>query len=216
MGYMTRLTLTPLCAVLVGAIFLGTAPTVRGQADSAREALKARQEQIADAQEALNAAPNSRQKKNALEQAIKETFDFERLARESIGRHWDAITPAQQAEYTRLFKELVQKSTVRKLKSYRAAGTEYVDVQQDSTEAIITTVVTSTGGEEVAIQYKLHQVNGRWWVWDTTIGLDTEISEYDVSTAENYRSAFNRIISDDGIEELLTRLRTKIEGDEEM
>ena len=61
----------------------------------------------------------------------------------------------------------------------------------------------------MAIQYKMHKVNGRWWVWDTTIGLDTEISDYDVSTAENYRSAFNRIIRDEGIPGLIAKLREK-------
>ncbi len=196
-------------AMVFGIVSLATAQSVDNSHSAAVDALDARQQVIADAQEALKAAPANQQRAEALNRAIRETFDFERLARESIGDNWNIMTEAQQTEYMRLFIELVESSTVSKLKNYRAADTEYVEVIDDGSEAIITTVVTSTEGDEVAIQYKLHKHDGRWWVWDTTVGLDTEITEYDISTAQNYRSAFNRIIGNDGAEELLSRLRTK-------
>ena len=186
------------------------------QEESALETLKARQGIVEEAQEALAATPNDTARKSALNRAIRETFDFEKLAREAVVDHWDDMSEAQQAEYVRLFKDLVEKSTVRKLKAYRAAGTEYSEVTEEDGNAVITTIVTSTDGDEVAIQYKLHRVDGRWWIWDTTIGLDIEITEYDVSSRDNYRSAFNRIISNDGIEGLLGKLREKHEGGSEL
>ncbi len=202
--------LTLFCAATLGV----TQTAVAGE--TALEALQARQEVIAQAQSALDSAPDDLAKQEVLDRAIRETFDFKRLATESLARHWDSITEAQQSEYVRLFVELVQKSTVRTLRNYRAAGTEYVEVLEDSVQVVITTVVTSTSGEEAAIQYKLHRVDGRWWIWDRTIGLDTEITEYDVSSAENYTSAFNRMMREDGIESLLGRLRSKLAGDDDL
>ena len=137
---------------------------------SALQTLMSRQGVIEQAQRALANAPGDSVRQEALNRAIRETFDFDRLGRESIARHWASMTPAQQEEYMRLFRALVEKSTVRKLKAYRAAGTEYSTVSEEGNEAVITTVVTSTDGDEVAIQYKLHRVDGRWWIWDTTIG----------------------------------------------
>ena len=188
----------------------------QAQENAALETLKARQDIVEDAQTALAEAPDDTARKARLNRAIRETFDFAKLAKESLVDHWDEMTDEQKEEYVRLFKDLVEKSTVRKLKAYRAAGTEYTEVSSDTTNAVITTVVTSTDGDEVAIQYKLHKVDGRWWIWDTTIGLDIEITEYDVSSRDNYRSAFNRIISDDGIEGLLDKLREKHEGGNEL
>jgi len=199
-------------ALIFGTVAIATAQSVDNSHANAVDALDARQKVIADAQDALKASPNDRQRSETLNRAIRETFDFERLARESIGENWNVMTEAQQAEYMRLFIELVESSTVNKLKNYRAADTEYIEIIDDGNEAEITTVVTSTEGDEVAIQYKLHKRDGRWWIWDTTVGLDTEITEYDISTAQNYRSAFNRIIGNDGVEELLSRLRTKAES----
>ena len=192
-------------------------PSLAGEEGGvALETLKARQKLVETAQDDLASAPDDSTRQESLNRAIRETFDFERLGRESIADHWKNMSAAQREEYLRLFRALVQKSTVRKLKAYRARGTEYVDVRTDSTEAVITTVVTSTDGDEVAIQYKMHRVRGRWWIWDTTIGLDVEITEYDVSSADNYRSAFNQIVSEEGIEKLLRKLRDKYRGGSEL
>jgi len=208
-----------LLPVLLGLTTVGAAalPTNLSPAEqSALATLKARQRVVEQAQAQLARAPRNPARQAALDQAIRETFDFEKLARVSIGAYWQRMTSAQREEYLRLFTNLVQASTVRKLKAYRAAGTEYVSIEGDTNLTVITTVVTSTSGDQAAIQYKLYAVNGRWWIWDTTIGLDTEISEYDVSTAQNYKSTFNRIIRTDGIPGLLSKLRAKATGGEEL
>ena len=179
---------------------------------SALETLKERQRAIERAQDALTSSPDDSTRKRSLDRAVRETFDFDRLARQSIGSHWDEMTPDQQREYMWLFRSLVSKSTVHVLEQYRASKTEYGEVTGDSTDAVITTIVTSTSGDQVAIQYKLHRTNGRWWIWDRTIGLDTEITEFDVSSSENYRSAFNKLIGDEGIAGLLSKLRDKERG----
>jgi len=201
------------CAVLtVVTILFGVGLNVYASGPTALETLKERQHSIERAQEALASAPGDSANKQALDRAIREAFDFDKLARESMGDHWNHMSPPQREEYLRLFRSLVLRSTTRKLEEYRAAGTEYAGVDADSTGAVITTIVTSASGEQVAIQYNLHRVNGRWWVWNTTIGLDTEITEYDVSTADNYRSAFNKLVGDEGIEGLLAKLREKEQG----
>jgi ABC-type transporter MlaC component len=195
--------------LVFGAAILGLIFAAQASAQTALQALKQRQRVIEQAQAALARSPRDSTREAALRNAITEAYDFDRLARESIGRHWATMSPAQRDDYLQVFRALVQRSTVRKLQRYRAAGTQYGATSGSQQKTIITTVVTSTSGDRVAIQYKLHRINNRWWVWDTTIGLDTEISEYDVSTADNYRSAFNRIVRDKGIAGLITQLREK-------
>lgn len=198
------------------ACFLGAAAVGHARDETAIETLKERHRAIERAQAALDSTSDDGTKEEALDRAVRDAFDFGKLARESIGEHWNRMSQQQRDEYLRLFRSLVLRSTVRKLEEYRAARTEYPEVQTDSNRAVITTIVTSRSEEQIAIQYKLHRVSGRWWVWDTTIGLDTEITEYDVSTAENYRSAFNKLVSEEGIGGLLAKLREKEGGGGEL
>jgi len=191
------------------ASVLTTAALAAASPETALEALQERQTAIERAQENLDRDPDNPEYNEALNRSIRDAFDFEVLARKSIDRHIESMTPEQLDEYLRLFEQLVEASTVKKLKSYRAAGTEYFVEEDDSTSALITTVVTSSDGDAVAIQYHLNRRNGIWRVCDTTIGLDTEITEFDVSTSQNYRSAFNKIIRDEGIDGLLQKLRDK-------
>jgi phospholipid transport system substrate-binding protein len=210
----------PIITLIAGfCMVFSTSHATESQGESALKSLKQRQRQIEMAQVALDENPHSRKHKAALNDAIRETFDFGRLGREAIDHTWDIMTPAQRKEYLFLFRELVQKSTVRKLKAYKAAGTKYSEpatMPTDSMTVTITTVVTSTEGDEVAILYKLHEVDGRWWIWDNTVGLDVQISEYDTSSCDNYRSIFNKIVKENGVEALLKKLRNKHKGGSEL
>ncbi len=58
-------------------------------------------------------------------------------------------------------------------------------------------------GEEYSINYKAHLVSNEWKVYDV-------VAE-NISLVNNYRSQFNRVISNSSYEELVRRLRDKIE-----
>ncbi len=57
-------------------------------------------------------------------------------------------------------------------------------------------------GEEFAINYKLHKVNGDWKVYDVVIE--------NVSIVNNYRSQFSRLSAKYSFAELLDRIREKL------
>ncbi|HET9916344.1 MAG TPA: ABC transporter substrate-binding protein, partial [Candidatus Binatia bacterium] len=56
-------------------------------------------------------------------------------------------------------------------------------------------------GEEYAIDYKLHEVNGSWKIYDAIIE--------NVSLVNNYRSQFNRVIAKSSYEDLMTKMKDK-------
>jgi phospholipid transport system substrate-binding protein len=58
-----------------------------------------------------------------------------------------------------------------------------------------------TNGQEFSVNYKLHQVQGEWKVYDVVIE--------NVGLVHNYRSQFNRILAKSSFEELLKKLREK-------
>jgi len=136
-----------------------------------------------------------------IRQAINPSFDFAEMAKRSLGTHWQRRSPAEQQEFVKLFTDLVETSYAGTIESYNgekvAIGTEKLD--KDFAE--VTTKIVTKQGEEFSIDYKLHQVNGSWKIYDAVIE--------NVSLINNYRSQFNRVIGKSSYEELVTMMKSK-------
>jgi len=73
--------------------------------------------------------------------------------------------------------------------------------QIDGDNAEVFTKVITPKGEEVAINYKLHQVGGDWKAYDVVVE--------NISLVNNYRSQFNRVLANASFDELMRRLQQK-------
>jgi len=132
-------------------------------------------------------------------------FDWQEIARRALAMHWRERTPQEQKEFVDLFKELVQRAYMSRLEG--AVGERkdilYVGEQEDGSRATVKTKVVTKRSQEVPIEYRLHQVNGRWQIYDAVIE--------GVSLVANYRSQFNRILVSSSYQELIRRLKAKQE-----
>jgi phospholipid transport system substrate-binding protein len=63
----------------------------------------------------------------------------------------------------------------------------------------VDTKVVSGNGEELDIDYRLHDVNGQWKVYDVLIDH--------VSLVQNYRAQFERVIAKSSLRDLLRRVK---------
>jgi len=130
-------------------------------------------------------------------------FDWQEIARRALAMHWRERTPQEQKEFVDLFKELVQRAYMSRLEG--AVGERkdilYVGEQEDGSRATVKTKVVTKRSQEVPIEYRLHQVNGRWQIYDAVIE--------GVSLVANYRSQFNRILVSSSYQELIRRLKAK-------
>jgi phospholipid transport system substrate-binding protein len=73
--------------------------------------------------------------------------------------------------------------------------------KQDKTFADVNSRIVTKKGEEFAIDYKLHQADGGWKVYDVVLE--------NISLVNNYRSQFNRVISKSSYEELVSKMKEK-------
>ena len=71
----------------------------------------------------------------------------------------------------------------------------------DKDFAQVESTIIKPKGEELAVVYKLRQLNGQWKVYDAVVE--------NISIVNNYRSQFDRIISSSSYEELVKRLQEK-------
>lgn len=133
-------------------------------------------------------------------------IDFGDLARRALGRHWSARSKAERSELVELLSGLIERnyvSEMRKARGYRLS-IDGEEIDGDTAEVHTTARITTDGRtERVEITYRMTRGSGRWRVFDmVTDG---------VSVVRNYRSQFNRIIAKSGYEDLLARMRRKLE-----
>jgi phospholipid transport system substrate-binding protein len=151
----------------------------------------------------LNSTDAKEARRAELRNAIFPRFDFEEMAKRSLGSEWRRRTPAEQKEFVRLFTELLKNSYVESIESYRGDKVIYRGESQDRGYAEVNTAVINKGGEEFAIDYRLNIEGIQWKVYDVIIE--------NISIVNNYRSQFRRILSRSSFADLLRKIRAKIQ-----
>ena len=136
-----------------------------------------------------------------LREIVYPRFDFEEMAKRSLGSHWRRLGPQQQKEFVTAFTELLETTYADKIDLYEGQQVEYVGETIDKNYAEVNTRVIGKGGESYSVDYRLHQVGGKWRIYDV-------IAE-NISLVNNYRSQFNRVVVNSSVEELIKRIKQK-------
>jgi len=139
----------------------------------------------------------------ALRGAATDIFDFAEITRRSLGRHWQAATPAEREELVLLFTALLERSYLGRIEQYTGERIAVVGEALDGELATVRTRLVSKGGTETAVDYRLYRAGDRWMAYD--------VSVEGVSLVANYRAQFNRIIQASSAQALVKRLRAKQE-----
>jgi len=153
---------------------------------------------------ALQGAARKAERRDRVARIIHDAFDFETMARESLGTQWGGLTPGQREEFTRLFAERFKSSySLLVLQFLGERTTTYVGESIDGDRAIVRTLLVSQKDGTLPVEYRLGSRGARWAVEDVVVD--------GVSLAGNYRAQFSRIIRTSSYETLLSRLRKSAE-----
>jgi len=151
---------------------------------------------------ALNSAGAKEARRSELSKTILPRFDFEEMAKRSLGSEWRRRTPAENEEFVGLFTELLKDSYVDSIESYRGDKVIYRRESQDGDYADVGTKVINAQGEEFAVDYRLKLEGSQWKVYDVIIE--------NISIVNNYRSQFRRFLGRSSFAELLQTIRDKV------
>jgi len=136
-----------------------------------------------------------------LKQVVYPLFDFEEMARRSLGTHWRRLPPERQKEFVALFTELLERTYANSINLYDGQKVIYTGETVDGDYAEVSTKIITKKGEAFSAVYKLRRVDGKWKVYDV-------VAE-GISVVNNYRSQFNRVIVNLSLEDLMKTLREK-------
>jgi phospholipid transport system substrate-binding protein len=131
---------------------------------------------------------------NALELVFRR-FDFSEMTKRSLGRHWQALNLDEQREFVEAFTQRLLRGYGR---SVRGSGDEKIQYEREvrnGNYASVETKVVGGSGDELPIDYELHDIDGQWKVYDMVIDH--------ISIVNNYRAQFERVITKSSIKNLL-------------
>ena len=149
----------------------------------------------------LKGESNKNERRDKLKEVIYQRFDFTEMARRSLGTEWRRHSPEEQREFVKLFTGLLERAYLDNIESYNGEKFRYLKEQEDNNHAQVDTKIVGNKGQEFSVNYRLHNRNGDWKVYDVVIE--------DISLINNYRSQFNRMLATSSYEELVNRMKGK-------
>jgi phospholipid transport system substrate-binding protein len=174
-----------------------TAIALLAAAGSPTEALKARDAEIRAALPPPGREASAAERAR-VEKIVTRTVDLRAMAEAALGERWKKMTEKQRKRLVGAFeKRFRQAYGSDRLDSLRTTKIEYQPEQEgDGGVKVPTRVVVE--GEPTQIIYTMRQERDGWRIVD--IAVDG------VSTVENYRSSFGRVIAKEGVDGLIQRL----------
>jgi len=179
---------------LLGVVTLLLALAVSG---SATDALRARDIEIRAAlpPRGVPAAPDA---KVRLQGIFTRAVDVKGMVVSAMGTRWKDLPAQKQKRLLAAFEKRLRLAGVENLEEYGSTVIEYrPEVSSpDGTVKVPTRIVVN--GEPTEIEYRMRPDPDAWRIVDITID--------GVSTVENYRASFSRVMAKEGVDGLIRRL----------
>jgi len=202
-GRVARRILTAVVAVSV-ALLMAPAPScageptdqVSGAIDRVLEILKNKD---------LQAKEKKAERRTLLREEISKAFDFDEMAKRSLGPAWRQRTPEERKEYVTLFRQVLENSYLGKVEGYQGEKIRYVkESVEDGRFATVETLIVTGKGQEIPLNYRMVKEQSNWRVYDVVIE--------EISLVNNYRSQFSAILQKSSFQDLLARLREMVKA----
>jgi len=152
---------------------------------------------------ALKPPSKTAEKEKLIRQAVDERFDWEEMARRSLATHWAKRTPEERKEFVPLFSDLLERTYMKKVEDYSGEKVLYEGETRDGDYAVVKVKIVTKKNKDISVGYRLKKEGNNWLVYDVSI--------LGVSLVNNYRTQFNSIISQSSYENLVKRLKEKVE-----
>lgn len=138
-----------------------------------------------------------------IETKVLPHFNFDAMTSSAVGRSWNKASAEQKARLTEEFKTLLVRTYSSALSAYSNQKFDFRPLRAKPTDTDVTVNVRilQSGTEPVAIDYDMEKRPTGWKVWDVRIG--------GISLVSNYRTEFDNLVREKGIDGLIKALQAK-------
>jgi phospholipid transport system substrate-binding protein len=140
-------------------------------------------------------------KKTEVETIAYQSFDFTLMSRLVLARNWDKFSPKQQTDFVDAFKKHLSATYRDTLNTFRDETISIVGSRAESNGDVTVMTVVKGSTDDTRVDYRLRKSAAGWR------GVDVIIEG--VSLVQNFRSQAQEIISTEGPDGLIQKLRAK-------
>ena len=179
-------------------LFLFLAPVQAETSTSPMDVVRATSEQVFEELRQHDELSDA-QINRLIDKVIMPHVDFEAFSRLILARHWRRASPEQREAFIREFRRMLTRTYASSLNQYSGESIEYLMERNDGDgQALVRTQVVRPNGPAIPVDYRLRRKGDKWLVYDVTIE--------GVSLIINYRSSFQQIIRQRGLDGLIRQL----------
>jgi phospholipid transport system substrate-binding protein len=149
---------------------------------------------------------NPARARQLVDEFITPHVDLTGFSKLVLGKYWRRSTADQQQRFLTQFRTLILRTYATALTSYTGIEVEYLPMREESREnfATVRSIIPSTGGDGVKVNYRLHCRKNVWKLFDVSIA--------GISMVTTYRTAFSAEVKRSGIDGLIEILERKNDG----
>ena len=137
------------------------------------------------------------------EEKVLPYIDFEEATRLAVGRAWAKATPEQKKKLVGEFRSMLVRTYSNALTGYGGQTLKVLPSRgkQDPQDTTVRTQYLRQGAPPLPIDFQMRKADNTWKVYDITVE--------GVSLVLTYRSEFDAVVKQEGIEGLVKRLAQK-------
>ena len=192
-------------AIFLAAALLGIALPAPAQVLGPEELVRRVTQEVLDAikSDAQLAAGDRQKMLKLAEDKVLPHIDFGEAARLALGRSWARATPEQRKQVVAEFLAMLVRTYASAIDAYRGQTLQVLPVRMKpaDTDVTVRNRYLRPGATPVAIEYQMHKTAQGWKIYDIVVE--------GVSLVITYRSEFDAVVKQDGIEGLIRRLAEK-------
>ena len=149
------------------------------------------------------AAGDKRKALKLAEEKVLPHIDFEEATRLAVGRAWAQATPEQRKKLVEEFRRMLVRTYSNAISAYQGQTMKVLPVRMKpgDTEVAVHNRYIRAGGTPLPVDYQMHKTDQGWKIYDITVE--------GVSLVLTYRSEFDAIVKQQGIDGLIQRLEEK-------
>jgi phospholipid transport system substrate-binding protein len=193
-------------ALLLAATILFSTPALAQEMGPDQLVQKVTEEVLATIKSDKQLAAGDKQKALKLaEEKVLPHIDFEEATRLAVGRAWKQASPEQRKILIDEFRKMLVRTYSNGIESYQGQTMKILPSRgkQGGEDATVRAQFIRAGGQPLPLEFQARKTPQGWKLYD--------ISIEGVSLVLTYRSEFDAVVKQGGIDALIKRLREKNE-----